>query len=312
MLALVALPALLTGYLSLKAGGFYPATPALVALVLGQVMVLRTTSAQRPYAGYSHALAIAGAALALFGLWGLSSSLWSHAPGRALMEFDRVLMYLLVLVVFGSMRWSDGQTRWMVRLLALAVVGVCGVALASRVLPDVLTTAPNVANNRLSYPLTYWNSLGLLAALGAVLCLYLASDERAGAWIRALAAAGTPVVITTLYFTFSRGAIAAGAIAIVLFALVGRPRGLLAALLALAVPVTVALVSAYRASLLAGLNPTSAAATRQGHHVAWVVGGCIVGAAALRLCLVPLDRRLAAIDLPALSRRTVGALAAAA
>jgi hypothetical protein len=83
-LALIVLPAALTAYLSFHAGGFFPATPALVALVLGQVMVLRTLAADAPFAGYTRALAIAATAFALYALWGLGSALWSHALGRAL------------------------------------------------------------------------------------------------------------------------------------------------------------------------------------------------------------------------------------
>ena len=81
-------------------------------------------------------------------------------------------------------------------------------------------------------------------------------------------------------------------------------------MLALAAPLAVALKAAYDASLLAGVDPTSAAATRQGHHVAVVVGGCVVAAALLRLALTPLDRRLVAIDVPALSARLKAAVAA--
>jgi hypothetical protein len=304
--ALIVLPAALTAYLSFHAGGFFPATPALVALVLGQIMVLRTMAADAPSAGYSRPLAIAALAFALYALWGLGSALWSHALGRALVEFDRILMYLLVLVLFGSIRWTFRETRWMVRAFTLSVVAVSVVALMSRVLPDVLVTSPGFANDRLSYPLTYWNALGLVAALGVVFCLFLASDERGAAWVRALGAAGLPVTATTLYFTFSRGAIAACVVAVVLFVLVARPRGLLGGVLAGAGSVAIALVSAYHAKLLATADPTSPAAVVQGHHVATVVGACALGAALLRLLLAPLDTRLARLEVPTLSGRTKG------
>jgi hypothetical protein len=311
-IALIVLPAALTAYLSFHAGGFFPATSALVALVLGQIMVLRTMSAEAPFAGYSCPLAIASTAFALYALWGLGSALWSDALGRALVEFDRILMYLLILVLFGSMRWTYRETRWMVRALTLSLVAVCVAALMSRVLPDVLVTTPGLANNRLSYPLTYWNALGLVAALGVVFCLFLASDERGGAWVRALAAAGLPVTATTLYFTFSRGAIAACIIAVLVFVLVARPRGLLGGVLAGAGPVAISLVSAYHATLLSSATPTSPAAVVQGHHVAAVVGACALGAALLRLLLVPLDARLARLEAPSLSRRTTGLVAGGA
>lgn len=309
---MIALPALLTVYLSLHAGGYFPATPALVALVLGQIMVLRTTMAERPCGGYSRSLAIACAALALYALWGLGSALWSHALGRALVEFDRILMYLLVLVVFGSMRWSYGEARWMLRLLTLGLVAVCALALLSRVLPNLVPTGGDFAQNRLSYPLTYWNALGLVAALGVVFCLFLTSDARGHPAVRVLGAAGLPVAATTLYFTLSRGAIAACIIGLVVFVLVARPRGLVAGALALAAPVAIALSSAYDADLLVGGEPTSRAAVLQGHHVALVVLLCVLGAAALRALLCRLDTRVARANVPRLSRARLAALAGGA
>ncbi|MDX6658745.1 MAG: hypothetical protein QOH62_3538, partial [Solirubrobacteraceae bacterium] len=304
--ALIVLPAAFTAYLSFHAGGFFPATPALVALVLAQILVLRTTVAETPFAGYSRPLAIAAAAFALYALWGLGSALWSHALGRALVEFDRILMYLLILVLFGSMRWTYRETRWMARAFTLSLVAVCGAALMSRVLPDVLVTNPGFATDRLSYPLTYWNTLGLVAALGVIFCLFLASDERGAAWVRALGAAGLPVTATTLYFTFSRGAIAACVIAVLVFVVLARPRGLLGAAVAGAGPAAIALVSAYHATLLSAADPTSPAAVAQGHHVAAVVAGCALAAALLRLLLAPVDARVAGIEAPMLSRRTTG------
>ena len=40
-------------------------------------------------------------ALALFVVWTLLSGGWSDAPARALVEFDRALLYLLMLVFIG-------------------------------------------------------------------------------------------------------------------------------------------------------------------------------------------------------------------
>ncbi|MDQ3276500.1 MAG: hypothetical protein M3Q39_16105, partial [Actinomycetota bacterium] len=101
-----AAPALLPGALvvvfGFQAGGFFPGTVALVAVALAIVLVLRLTLAQRPFAGLSLPLAIAGAGLGLFAVWTLVSSVWSEAPGRALLEYDRVLLYLLAFLVLGS------------------------------------------------------------------------------------------------------------------------------------------------------------------------------------------------------------------
>ncbi len=90
-----------------------------------------------------------------------------------------------------------------------------------------MATAPDVSNQRLSFPVTYWNTLGLLAALGIVLAFHLSARLPNAGSRRILAAGVIPLLAATLFFTFSRGAISAGAIGLALYVLVARPRGLL-------------------------------------------------------------------------------------
>src|SRR5207245_6290541 len=97
------------------------------------------------------------------------------------------------------------------RLVAGALAGITGVAcwaLATRLLPQWLGTFDPVAGYRLSEPLGYWNGLGLLCAMGALLAVGFAARPLPRA-ARALAAGSLPVLVTALYFTFSRGAWAA-------------------------------------------------------------------------------------------------------
>ena len=65
------------------------------------LLVARVTISEDPFAGWSAALAVMAFALALFAGWTLLSGDWSDAPGRALIEFDRALLYLLMLVFVG-------------------------------------------------------------------------------------------------------------------------------------------------------------------------------------------------------------------
>ena len=82
----------------------------------------------------------------------------------------------------------------------------------------------HVADDRLSYPLTYWNALGLLAAVGTILCFHLTCSRAEPPAVRVLGAAAVPLLVTTLFFTFSRGAIAAGIVGLVAYVVIGRPR----------------------------------------------------------------------------------------
>jgi O-antigen ligase len=290
--ALLLLPGGLTIYLSFNGGGFYPNTQAFAALVLAAALVLRIAFAEEPFAGFSKPLGVAVAGLALYALWTLASAAWSDATARALLEFNRALLYLLALVLFGSLPRTASNFRWMVRGLALGIVVVCVCGLVTRVLPDVWPISEGLARNRLSYPLTYWNAMGLLASVGAILCFHLACSRSEPAAARVLGAGAVPLLVTTLYFTFSRGAIAAGIVGLVAYVGLARPRALLSGLLAAGPGAAIAVVVAYDADLLATGNPTRPAAVDQGQEVALIVALCVVGAAVVRGLLMTLDSSL--------------------
>src|SRR3954454_1030039 len=302
--ALLLLPGGLLLLFASHSGGFYPDTVALGVLVLLAALVLRVTLADDPFGGVSRWGAVAAGALGLFALWQLASWQWSDEPGRAVIELDRTLLYVAALVLFGSVLRTELSLRWIARGLAAAIVAVATVALITRVLPNVWPTEPNLSNSRLSYPVSYWNSLGLLIAMGIPLCLHLSSDPREPVASRVFGAAAIPVLACTLYFTFSRGAIAAGAIGLVAYLLLGRPRLLVSTLLAAGVATLVALLFAYDADVLATNLPHRPEGVTQGHRVAAAVAACVVGAAVLRLVLaLVLDDRLLLLRGPASLRR---------
>src|SRR4051812_2735484 len=98
----VTLPAAATAWSGFHAGGFFPGPVALIGLTLCAALVLRVTAARAPFAGWSVGLGVASGALAGFAVWILISAAWSHASARAVTEFDRSLLYLLVLTLTGS------------------------------------------------------------------------------------------------------------------------------------------------------------------------------------------------------------------
>jgi hypothetical protein len=291
--ALMLLPGALIVFTGFNAGGYFPATPAILAIVLSQILLVRIVQAGHPFEGLTLSTLVTLGALAGYALMTLLSALWSHASARALIEFDRAWMYLLVLLLLGSVRATTENLRWLVRGLLLGASIVCLAGLTSRVLPNVWPTAPDVSNQRLSYPVTYWNTLGLLAALGIVLAFHLACTLSERRPVRILAAGVLPLLAATLFFTFSRGAIAAGALGLVVYVLLARPRGLLGGVLSTVPPTAVLIVVAYHANLLDTVDPTTPAAVSQGHHVALVAGLCACASASLRLLFaLLLDPRL--------------------
>jgi hypothetical protein len=295
--ALMLLPGALIVFLGFNAGGYFPGAPAVAALVLTQILLVRIVQARRPFEGLAPVTLVAIAGLGLYAALTLGSALWSHSTSRAVIEFDRAWLYLLVLGLFGTVRGSPASMRCLIRGLVLGASIVCVSGLITRVLPNVWHTAPDVSNERLSFPVTYWNTLGLLATLGIVLAFHLTCSLAERRIVRVLAAAVLPLLAATLFFTFSRGSIAAGAIGLVVYVLVARPRALLSGALAVAPPTGVLMVVAYQANLLDTLDPTTPAAVSQGHRVALVAGICVLACAGLRLLFVfVLDPRLRRLD----------------
>jgi len=315
LLVLLAPAALI--FLSFNAGGYFPTATGIVAIVLVQALVLRATLAKRPFEGFSRTLAVPLIALILYAGWTLISASWAHATASVLDSYDRVLLYVLAMMLFGCLSYTRTRMSWLLRMVVAGMAAVCLIGLISRVLPHTWPTASTFFADRLNYPLTYWNAEGMVAALVVILGFHLSSDRTEHPIVRVLAAAVLPGVAATLLLTFSRGALATAGIGLIAYCLLTRLSTLPTALLAIAPPVAVALHSAWDATALASTHPTSPQAISQGHHVAAVVGVCMVAAGILRALLLVADRLIAKLGVvrtpprPAVRAGLAGGLAVA-
>ncbi len=308
------LPAALVLFFSFQAGGYFPDSTGVAAGVLAIVLALRVTLARRPFAALTGPAMLAAGALAGYAAWVLLSASWSEAPGRALVEFDRALLYLLAFVLASTFAFGARRLAWSLRAVVVAIYVVCAAGWATRVAPDRFEAGVSAVPERLSDPLTYWNAQGLIAALGIILAVHLACG-RERKWWNAAGAAAVPLLASTLYFTFSRGALLAVAAGLVAYVVLLRSRGLLFGGLAVLPPAAMAVLVSYDADLLASDAYDSPAAVAQGEDVALGVALCTAGGWMLRLAVSRwLEGRVDRVALPARARRPVrlGALAAAA
>lgn len=304
--ALMLLPGALVVYTGFNAGGYFPLTPAIGCIVLALTLLVRVMLARRPFEGLAPATILAIAALGLYALMSLLSTLWSHALGRAMTSFDLAWLYLLTLLLLGTVRTGAKQLRLLIYGLLIGATAVVLAGLASRLVPNLWHTQPTTSVERLSYPVTYWNAFGLLAALAILLAFHLTCSLRERRIVRTLSAALLPLLCVALYFTLSRGPMVAGAVGLLAYVVVARPRGLLTGAAATIPTSAVAVVAAHHAGLLNTAHPTTPAAIVQGHHIALVTVLCALTAAALRLAFAFLaDARLRVIfSRPRLSRST--------
>jgi hypothetical protein len=149
-------------------------------------------------------------ALAALAGWTALAAGWAPAGGPARDALELTLLYLPALAA-GTLAWRDrGAARWVEPAIAGGALLVVAYGLAGRLVPSIvhLAHAPR-AGGRLDQPLTYWNGMGTLAALGLVLCARIAGDDTRERPLRLAAAAAAAPLGMGLYLTFSRGALAA-------------------------------------------------------------------------------------------------------
>jgi O-Antigen ligase len=211
------------------------------------------------------------ALMVALGVWIALSATWSISSAASIREVERMLVYVaLALAVALVLRRGDGPG--VLAGLSLGVTLICAYALGTRLLPDRFHSYDDpVTSYRLAAPLGYWNSLGLLAAVGVLVALGFVAHARRTPL--ALASAGMiPIATTTLYFTFSRGSWVALTLG-VLVATAADPRRirLLWTSFVVAVPAAACVAYASTFDALTTENAPAAAAERAGHRVALVV-----------------------------------------
>jgi|tagenome__1003787_1003787.scaffolds.fasta_scaffold20986153_4 hypothetical protein len=214
------LPFLLVLYLGLKGGGYDAIVREQVGIAIWWIVLLGSALAILPATRFPRKGWIGLALLLAFTVWTGLGIAWSSDAGASVTEFARVATYLGVFVVVMSTRQA-GDMRRLVDGLGggLAVIGL--LALLSRLHPSWFPTenpALVVGNtqNRLSYPLGYWNGLATLMAMAIPLLLYMAIRARTTLG-RACAAAALPAVALTTFLTLSRGGAFEVVVALIVF-----------------------------------------------------------------------------------------------
>jgi O-antigen ligase/polysaccharide polymerase Wzy-like membrane protein len=205
----VASAALLAGptVLAFFAGGYFE-QPSLWAGLLACVLVAVASVSVRAGLPRDRAAGLAIGGLAGLAGWTLLSAVWAPIKGDAYQAGQQVVLYAAVLVAAALLLRARSAARAVEPVLAAGTLVVIGYGLSERLLPGVLHFARSVsAEGRLEQPLTYWNAMGELAAIGFVLCARISGDAGRTRSERSLAAAAAPALGLGLYLSFSRGAL---------------------------------------------------------------------------------------------------------
>jgi hypothetical protein len=297
-LVLVGLVILLAGPAALAffAGGYFDGPRAVAAALAWAVVLLLALAGPLPLPkGMAGRVAVIG----LTGLiaWSAASLAWAPLAGQVSDNVQRLLLYLGTLLAAVALLRDRRAVPVVEPVLALGCVVVIGYGLSERLVPGLIDLHGSfIAGGRLEQPLTYWNAEGLLAAIGFVLCVRIAGDELRPARLRVAAAAACTLLGTGVYLSYSRGAVVAVAIGlIVLLAAVPLRSQLRAAVLAL---VAGAIPAACAAALpgVAALRGSEAARVQDGVVMLSVLLVATAAAAWVMARMLTAERRGAVRD----------------
>ncbi len=204
--------------------------------------------------------------LALTALSALSV-VWSVQPDDSFKDAGRMLSYCAFLGAAVTLARTV-PARWPAILggIVLAAAIVCAYALLTKVFPAHLDAGDVYA--RLRAPYNYWNAIGLTAAMGAIGCLWLGARRTGHALLSALAYPAMGLMLVTLMLAYSRGALVALVLGLVLWFCVVplRLRGA-AVLLSGAVAAGIVVVWDFSTPALDDDNVALAARVHAGHQL---------------------------------------------
>lgn len=250
------------------------------------------------------------AGLVALALWALVSTAWSPGATAPVLEAERSTLYVAAAAAGILLLSLPAAVPALLGGVVAGAVALSLYALATRLFPGHVGGAYDPSSGyQLAEPLGYWNALGILLAVALLLAAGLAAHGARLA-TRVLAAASLVVLLPTLYFTFSRGALGALVLgAIVQVAVDPRRARLLATTLCVGIPAlaAVGLASRYHALTTPGDSLTTA--QREGRELAAILV-VLVGVAALAAVGFALAERR--VRLPARAGTALIAVVAAA
>ncbi len=256
-------------YLGLKGGGYDPLVHDRVGIAIWWIAFAGVLAGALPRRRPGRLAWVALGLLAAFVAWTALSLGWTESTSKTSADLARLAGYLGIFALAVFTRVSRESER-LIGAVATGIVVVTVAALLSRLHPAWFPAADQTATfiedsrERLSYPINYWNGLAGLIAIGLPLVLQLATDAKT-ILFRALAAAALPAMALAIFFTLSRGGIAAAAIALAVFFVIAPDRlpKLLSALVAGVGGVLLIALASQRDALQHGLE--NATAHRQGN-----------------------------------------------
>lgn len=208
-------------YLGLEGGGYDALVHDQVGIAVLWGLLALVLAGALPRVRLTPQAWVALGLFAAFTAWTALSLIWTESTERTAADLARLAGFLgvLALALFAA---GPGSLRRIVGAVGAGAAVVALVGLLSRLhpawFPDATQTAVllSTGEERLSYPIDYWNGVAAMVAIGLPPLFAVASGARSLV-LRGLAAAALPALGLTAFFTFSRAGIAAALVAVAVF-----------------------------------------------------------------------------------------------
>lgn len=199
--------------LALAGGGFFVGERHIAGLATWLVLVALLALGAAGRATLGRPFYWAAGLIGALALFSALSSFWSGSIELSVTEADRVLVYLGFFLAAFLIAQTDQRRQRFAEGIGISLFAVALLALCSRLVPHLLDLGPGPGSNeRLGYPLGYWNANALAFGIGCAFALWM-SRRSWNAWLRWAGAGVLPALLLALYLTYSRGGVLTLAIA---------------------------------------------------------------------------------------------------
>jgi hypothetical protein len=293
--ALVAGPVALAFF----SGGFFDRPRDIALLAAGAALAVLVIAAPPGQLMPEHLAArVALVAAAAYAGWIGLSVTWAPVRDYAGDDAERALLYATVLAAAAIAFRERRAARALEPLLAAGTLIVIGYGVAGRLLPGIVTEHPQQsAVGRLDQPLTYWNAMGALGAIGLVLCARVAGDRERPSALRSAAAAAAVPLGMGCYLSFSRGALAALAAGLLTVVVLAPTFGQLRAAILVAVAGAAGAIAGAASPAVRALDGSMGAREREG-AIVLVVAIALMALAAVTARVAQGEHRDRRLPLP--------------
>ena len=229
-------------------------------------------------------------ALALAAGWAAISVLWSPGAGAPVLEAERGVLYVTAAAAAVLLLALPASAPALLGGVVAGTVALSLYGLGTRLFPGRVGGDYNPAEYQLAEPIGYANALAIVAVIGILLALGLGAHGSVG--VRTASAISLVVLLPTLYFTVSRGAVGALLAGLVAQAIIDPDRrrfGIVS--VALGAPAALAVLIASHLPALTTRGAELASAQKEGARLAISLLVVALVAAAAAILVEPGARR---------------------